>query len=80
MNLHEAFGGGKYYFPTVSVLYHMLFPTFIFDFMIPLCCCSVTKSCLTLCDPMDCSTPGSSVLQCLREFAQIHVHWVTDAI
>ena len=25
-----------------------------------LCCCSVTKSCLTLCDPMDCSLPGSS--------------------
>ena len=22
------------------------------------CCCSVTQSCLTLCDPMDCSTPG----------------------
>ena len=26
------------------------------------CCCSVTKSCLTLCDPMDCHTPGSPVL------------------
>jgi hypothetical protein len=25
------------------------------------CCCSATKSCLTLWDPMDCSTPGSSV-------------------
>ena len=25
------------------------------------CCCSVAKSCLTLCDPMDCSSPGSSV-------------------
>ena len=25
------------------------------------CCCLVTKSCLTLCDPMDCSPPGSSV-------------------
>ena len=44
------------------------------------CCCSVAKSCLTLCDPMDCSTPGSSVLHCLLEFAQIHVHWVSDAI
>ena len=40
------------------------------------CCCSVTKSCLTLCDPMDCSTPGSTVLHYLLEFAQIHVHWV----
>ena len=25
------------------------------------CCCSVTQSCPTLCDPMDCSLPGSSV-------------------
>ena len=30
------------------------------------CCRSVAKLCLTLCDPMDCSTPGSSVLHCLR--------------
>ena len=42
---------------------------------ISVCCvCSVIKSCLTLCDPVDCSTPGSSVLHCLLEFAQIHVH------
>ena len=26
-----------------------------------ICCCLVTKSCLTLCDPMDCSSPGFSV-------------------
>ena len=44
------------------------------------CCCSVTKSCPTLCNPMDCSTPGSPVLQYLPEFPQIHVHWVGDAI
>ena len=44
------------------------------------CCCSVTKLCLTLCDPRDCSTPGSPVLQYLPEFAQIHVHQVSDAI
>ena len=25
------------------------------------CCCSVTQSCLSLCDPIDCSLPGSSV-------------------
>ena len=36
-------------------------------------CYSVTKSCLTLCDPMDCSTPGSPVPHYLPEFAQIHV-------
>ena len=44
------------------------------------CYCSVTKSCLTLCDLIDCSTPGFSVLHHLPEFAQIHVHWVSDAI
>ena len=43
-------------------------------------CCSITNSCLILCDPMDCSTPGSSVLHDLPEFTQIHVHWVSDAI
>ena len=35
---------------------------------------------LTLCDPMDCSTPGFPVLHYLPEFAQTHVHWVDDAI
>ena len=39
-------------------------------------CCSVTQSCLTLCDPVDCSTP---VLHRLPEFAQTHVHWVGNA-
>ena len=41
---------------------------------------SVAQSCLTLCDPMDCSTPGFPVHQQLPEFAQTHVHWVNDAI
>ena len=44
------------------------------------CSCSVAKSCLILCDPMDCSTPGFPVLHYLPEFAQTHVHWVGDAI
>ena len=43
-------------------------------------CCSVVKSCLTLCDPMDCSTPGFPVLHYLPEFSQAHVHGVGDAI
>ena len=37
-------------------------------------CCSVTKLCPTLCDPMDCGMPGFPVLHYLLEFAQIHVH------
>ena len=35
-------------------------------------CCSIAKSSPTLCDPGDCSVPGSSVLHYLPEFAQIH--------
>ena len=35
--------------------------------MIIFCCCSVTKSCLTICDPMDYSTPGFPILHCLLE-------------
>ena len=38
------------------------------------------SSCLTLCDPMDCKTPGFPVLHHLPELAQTHVHWVGDAI
>ena len=41
---------------------------------------SVTQSCPTLCDPMDCSTPGFSVHPQLLELAQTHVHGVGDAI
>ena len=37
-------------------------------------------SCVRLCDSMDCSTPGFPVLYYLLEFAQTHVHWVSDAI
>ena len=41
---------------------------------------SVTQSCLTLCYPMDGSTPGLPVHHQLLELAQTHVHWVGDAI
>ena len=38
------------------------------------CCCSVSHSCLTLGDSMDCST----VLHYLPEFSQTHAHWVSE--
>ena len=41
---------------------------------------SVTQSCPTLCDPMDCSTPGLPVHHQLPEFIQTHVHWDGDTI
>ena len=41
---------------------------------------SVTQSCLTLCEPMDDSTPGFPVHHQLPEPTQTHVHWVSNAI
>ena len=46
-------------------------------------CCwyySAAQSCPTICNPMDCSTPGFPVLHHLPELAQTHDHWVIDAI
>ena len=42
--------------------------------------CSVSQSCPTLCDLMNCSTPGLPVHHQLPEFTQTHIHWVSDAI
>ena len=41
---------------------------------------SVNQSCPTLCDPMNCSTPGLPVHHQFPEFTQTHVHRVGDAI
>ena len=41
---------------------------------------SVAQSCPTLCNPMNCSTPGLPVHHQLLEFTQTHVHRVSDAI
>ena len=58
--------------------------SFLFDAycsqLFTFCCCSVTQSCLTLCNPVDCSMPGLPVHHQLPEFTQTHVHWVSDAI
>ena len=43
-------------------------------------CCSVVQLCLTLCNPMNCSTPGLPVHHHLPELIQTHVHRVGDAI
>ena len=44
------------------------------------CCCLVAKSYLTLCSPMNCSTPAFPVLHYFPEFAQTQIHWVGDVI
>ena len=56
---------------------HKLFhSTFIFKVQFS----SVAQLCLTLCDPMDCSTLGLPVHHHLPDFTQTYVHWVGDAI
>ena len=44
------------------------------------CCCSVAQLCPTLCNPMDCSTPGLPVHHQLPESTQTHIHRVSDAM
>ena len=53
---------------------------YLLQSQVQLCCCSVTKLCPTLCDPMDCSIPGLPVHHQIPEFTHTHVHWVGDAI
>ena len=50
----------------------------LFDFLCNFS--SVAQSCLTLCDPMDCSPPGFPIHHQHLEIAQTHVYWVSDAI
>ena len=59
--------GDKGYLGTFNIISHECFS-------------SVAQSCLTLCDPMNPSTPGFPVHHQLPEFTQTHVHWVGDAI
>ena len=68
----------EYLFKPLSVL--TVVTSFLISLRIIICCCSVAKLCLTLLNPMDCSTWGFPVLHYLLEFAQIHVHSVSDAI
>ena len=51
----------------------------LFQITFWLICYSATKSCVILCDPMECSTPGPSVLHYLLECAQTHICWVDGA-
>ena len=48
--------------------------------MYPVQFSSVAQSCPTLCNPMNCSTPGLPVHHQLPEFTQTHIHRVSDAI
>ena len=65
----------------IIYLYTMLLCLILFRALplTPDCYCSVIKLCPTLCNLMDCSTPGFSVPHHLPEFAQVHVHRIGDA-
>ena len=81
---------GKVMFLLFKMLYRLVITFFhgasIFNFMAVITTCSdfqfssVAQSCLTLCDPMNRSTPGLPVHHQLPEFTQTHVHRVSDAI
>ena len=62
----------KFYKSFTQIIFHNPISSFHFS--------SVAQSCLTVCDPMDCSILGFSVLHYLPELAQTHVHRVDDAI
>ena len=65
----------------VAPWFSNVFFYFIFiDFIIIIQFSSVTQSCPTLCNPMNCSTPGLPVHHQLPESTQTHVHWVSDAV
>ena len=73
--------GSKLFFTSGYLIVSILFAKLtVFYLLYCLCTCSVTQSCLTICDPMDCSMPGFPVLHHLPEFDQTLVHWVSDAI
>ena len=66
--------------PDLSFLKYFLKPALSLS---SFCChqfSSVAQLCPTLCDPMNCSTPGLPVHHKLLEFTQTHIHWVGDAI
>ena len=61
-------------------IFRSLFHMRLSCFLKFICCCSVALSCLTFCNAMDCSRPGFPVPHHLLNFAQIHIHWICDAI
>ena len=63
-----------YIFSKLLVHYHFILSYWTIQFS------SVAQLCLTLCNPMDCSTPGFPVHQQVPELTQTHVHQVDDAI
>ena len=70
----------QYYLWNVCLCSILLSFSFVKDQLWQIQFSSVAQSCPTLCDPMNCSTPGLPVHHQLLEFTQTHVHRVGDAI
>ena len=71
---HSSIGKQTAYLKKAKkVLDHLTKKTLGITKPLALICCSVNKLCPTLCDPMDCSTPGFPVFHHLMEFAQTHI-------
>ena len=64
--MHESINGHLSCFPDLAIVKNCFSKHGV--------CCSVAKSCLTICDPIDCSASGFPVLHYLPEFAQTHTH------
>ena len=63
---------------------HVCMHTYLYAYLLwfiigNICYCSVTPLCPTLCNAMDCSTPGLPVPHHNLEFAQVDVYWISDA-
>ena len=67
-------------FSSTKIWKHQFFSTQLFMVQLSVQFSSVTQSCLTLCDSMNLSMPGTPVHHQLPEFTQTHVHQVGDAI
>ena len=68
-----------YYYPLSSIPF-LTYKPMVFKCYGSVEFSSVSQSCLTLCDPKNCSTPGLPVHHQLPESTQTHVHWVDEAI
>ena len=66
--------------PWRPIFLHIFWTASLRSHTIRCCYCLVTESCPTIYNPMNCSTPRFPVFHYLPEFAQTHVHWVSDAI
>ena len=72
--------GSSYHIPRFYIYICVNIPYLFFYFRLTQSVSSVAHTCLTLCDPMNCSTQGLPVHHQLLDFTQIHVHRLSHEI